>query len=202
MRMELESRGARILMTNHAPSIAFLSEFCRPLASIWLDMQTVSEANIASHAHWKERHARAKSQINHTIFSMRAKLREWEHVRLPLHIVLERHSTTARELDDDNLAASIKHVRDGVADALGLYLPAGKGPRRMSKKSNAHFDDNDRLRWSYRAVNCASKEGVAIRIYKQGEMGCAIAELIAARGADAFLALVAQHSAELDKVLP
>lgn len=189
-------------MNHRTQSTAFLGEFCRPSASVWLDMETVSEANIASHAHWKERHARAKSQINHTILSMRAKLREWEHVLLPLHIVLERHSTTARELDDDNLVASIKHVRDGVTDALGLYLPAGKGPRRMSKKANAHFDDNDRLRWSYRLVNRASKEGVAVRIYQHGEMAKAIATFIAAHGADAFVALVAKHSAELDKVLP
>lgn len=49
--------------------------------------------------------------------------------RSPVRVRLTR--LAPRLLDDDNLQAALKHVRDGVADALGLH------------------DDDPRLHWSY-----------------------------------------------------
>lgn len=93
------------------------------MIALTIPLRTVSEANRASSEHWRVRHKRAKSQretaraftliqVGHlgTIY------RKWPAVTLT--VTLTRISP--RVLDDDNLASSQKHVRDGVADALGI----------------------------------------------------------------------------------
>jgi len=66
----------------------------------------------------------------------------------PWNIVVERIGRN--DLDDDNLAASAKHIRDGVADALGI-------------------DDGDQAsaRWSYRQSR--GPFGARVRFEPRGE---------------------------------
>jgi hypothetical protein len=55
-----------------------------------------------------------------------------------------------RDMDDDNLAASLKPLRDAIADWLGV-------------------DDGDKsLRWECGQVRTYSEEGVSVRIVKEG----------------------------------
>lgn len=83
-----------------------------------LPVRTVSEANRASHEHWRMRHKRAKHQ---------RRTAAWV-TRVPAHGLLDRGvcltvnltRIAPRALDDDNLASAMKAVRDGVADALGI----------------------------------------------------------------------------------
>jgi hypothetical protein len=101
-------------------------------------VKTVSEANRASHEHWSKRHARAKSHriAAHDISAIKFMM-YWRATggflvregfkRFEIHMT--RHAPGT--LDSDNLAGSMKHVRDGIADALGI-------------------DDGDaRLEWTY-----------------------------------------------------
>lgn len=85
-----------------------------------IPVRTVSEAN--SHQHWRERQRRAKAQRKHAeLVSLRAKHHLGVHkpeFDPPCTVTMTRISP--RELDDDNLAGALKHVRDGIADALGI----------------------------------------------------------------------------------
>lgn len=180
----------------------------KPLLVRWLDVKTVSEANTASHGAWVDRHKRSKSQgatIISTLYAASVGCSAWAALRLPLHIVLERHSTASKPLDDDNLPASLKGAQDGVCDALGLYMAKGHGPRRMSNDplaKNKHFDDSDRLTWSYRQVIGAKKAGVAVRMYTPGAMADAIRGLLRDHGVNALMAWLETSEHELDRILP
>lgn len=55
-----------------------------------------------------------------------------------------------RELDDDNLTASLKHLRDAIADSLLPGLPAGR--------ADAFF------RWEYGQCETRGEEGVVVKI--------------------------------------
>lgn len=94
--------------------------------SMTIPLRTVSEAN--AHTHWRERQKRAKGQRDAAGLFV---LSEWQRRygrRLAgllavngigaLAVTLTR--IAPRALDSDNLAGSQKHVRDGVADALGI----------------------------------------------------------------------------------
>ena len=81
---------------------------------IVIPVRTVSEANRASHEHWRVRQQRAKTQRRAAGMLCLA-FRPFE---LPLTVTITR--VAPRALDDDNLASSQKHVRDGIADALGI----------------------------------------------------------------------------------
>lgn len=181
----------------------------KPLLEVWLAMKTVSESNLASHAHWRKRDQRSSAQINQVIASLyRISVHEraaWAALRLPMHVVLHRHSKATKPLDDDNLPASLKHVQDGVCDALGLYMPAGTGPRRMSEDplaKNKHFDDSDRLSWSYRQTTSAPREGVGVRFYAPGTMMDAMLVLAREQGVDALAQWMQANAGELDRILP
>lgn len=78
-----------------------------------LPIRTVSEAN--AHTHWRVRQSRAKLQRT------AARMLGANAVRgvvLPCIVTLTR--VAPGMLDSDNLAGSQKHVRDGLADALGI----------------------------------------------------------------------------------
>lgn len=79
-----------------------------------LPIALVSEAN--AHEHWRKRQKRAKSQRGLTTFWLRAYRRSPPQVPLVVTIV----RVAPREVDSDNLVGSAKHVRDGVADYLGV----------------------------------------------------------------------------------
>jgi hypothetical protein len=66
-----------------------------------------------------------------------------EGVKLPVDVTIVR--VAPRRLDDDNLAASAKSLRDGIADALGCK------------------DNDPRVSWAYAQAKGAPKE-YAVRI--------------------------------------
>jgi hypothetical protein len=81
----------------------------------------VSEAN--AHTHWRQRQKRAKEQRGIAAFKV-SRVLLLEKVKYgtsygpPSVVGLVR--IAPRALDDDNLQGALKHVRDGVADALGV----------------------------------------------------------------------------------
>lgn len=77
---------------------------------IILPIKTVSLAN--EHLHWRVRHKRAKEQRTAAALAFPA------GNQLPLTIRLTRRSPGT--LDDDNLPPSLKSIRDGIADKLGV----------------------------------------------------------------------------------
>lgn len=79
-------------------------------------LRTVSEAN--AHTHWRARQKRAKAQRGAAFAYLRRPTTPLRPVASALVVTLTR--IAPRALDDDNLAGSQKHVRDGVADALGI----------------------------------------------------------------------------------
>jgi hypothetical protein len=76
-----------------------------------LDIATVSEAN--AHEHWRKRQKRAKQQRGLAAMM----LAPWKP-KAPCVVTMTRISS--RLLDSDNIYGALKHVRDGVADALGI----------------------------------------------------------------------------------
>lgn len=84
-----------------------------------LPIQTVSEANQREHYMAKAR--RAKTQRMHTCLLLRHQLgRCVDALRDPPAIRITLTRLGVRKLDKDNLAGSLKHVQDGVADWLGI----------------------------------------------------------------------------------
>ncbi len=77
--------------------------------TVWLPVQTVSEAN--GRDHWRVKAKRVKSQR----FAARAMT---PVMSLPVVVKLTRLSRS--RLDDDNLRGALKAVRDGIADAFGV----------------------------------------------------------------------------------
>jgi hypothetical protein len=112
-------------------------------------MRLVSEAN--SHTHWRARQQRAKQQRMtacwHVIskrLSAAQRLRPVAWMRGPVRVTITR--IAPRSLDSDNLVGSAKHVRDGVADALGIN------------------DRDERVQWVVAQAKCASGYSVRIQI--------------------------------------
>ncbi len=87
--------------------------------TLTLAIRTVSEAN--AHEHWRLRQKRAKAQRSTAGVVVLAALREPGRPRVapPCTVTLTRLAPS-NGLDTDNLAGSQKHVRDGIADALGI----------------------------------------------------------------------------------
>lgn len=88
----------------------------RPLVSVTFEVFTVSEANEAEH--WSNRAKRTEIQKQATLAALAAQLGGTtgprllaQHGRLLVGLV----RLGAQALDDDNLAGSLKHVRDAVA---------------------------------------------------------------------------------------
>ena len=177
------------------------------LVTIELPVQTVSEANRASHESWRVRSTRAKSQNDAVVTHLRAALPAWQHLRLPLVVVLVRHSTGT--LDTDNLGAALKHVQDGVTDALGLYLPKGEGPRPhnqrapgLAKPKGTHFDDRDRLAWHYAQRKCAKgHERVDVRFYQPRSGARWVLSQLGETGPSVIEAWARTFAVELDALL-
>lgn len=78
------------------------------------DMHLVSLAN--QREGWRKSSRRAKEQRAKALVFAAHELHH-HPVQLPVRVHITRHGP--RKLDSDNLAISAKHVRDGVADALG-----------------------------------------------------------------------------------
>jgi len=78
-------------------------------------LRLVSEAN--AHEHWRHRAKRAEAQRAATLLLARTALARGRP-QLPLVVTITRLGPG--KLDSDNLTGSAKHVRDGVAQALGI----------------------------------------------------------------------------------
>lgn len=108
----------------------------------------VSEANRSGH--WAKHHARHRLQRSLVAQHCR---RNWDKARVveqaPLVVHLVRIG--GRRMDDDNLASAFKHVRDGVADFIGID------------------DGSDRVRYTYYQRKLSvrgEKPGIAIHLRK------------------------------------
>lgn len=82
--------------------------------TVCLPLRLVSELNDRSH--WSVKAKRAAEQRSVTRMRLAGE-RAWP-LSLPVLVTITRIGP--RALDGDNLQASAKHVRDGVADALGV----------------------------------------------------------------------------------
>lgn len=113
-------------------------------------LRTVSEAN--SHEHWRLRQQRAKQQRFAVGLQVKPKV---EGLVPPLNVLITR--VAPRQLDSDNLAASNKHVRDAVAECLGID------------------DGDERIAWLYSQRRAEQGEawtvagyGIEIAIWRTG----------------------------------
>lgn len=80
-----------------------------------IPIKTVTEGNAKEH--WRTKAARAKSQRGAARLFGSAQCGK-QDVALPCTVTLVRISPGT--LDDDNLPGSLKHIRDGIADWLGV----------------------------------------------------------------------------------
>ena len=95
----------------------------RGRVEVTLPLRTRSLTN--QREHWAKRHRRSKQERGVAALVLRAH----EVPGLPLEVELVR--VAPRRLDSDNLTSSLKAVRDGVADWLGVD------------------DGDERVRWTY-----------------------------------------------------
>ena len=119
---------------------------------VTLPIRVVNELN--DHSHWRGRQKRAKEQRGIVSESLRVRVRFVVAEPMPLIVTLTR--IAPRKFDSDGVVASLKHVRDGVADALGVN------------------DGDERIEWRYEQRRCdvagdpwggiCKGYGVAIRI--------------------------------------
>lgn len=79
-----------------------------------IPIRTVSETNARDH--WSERHRRRAKIRKVVAYWLSTKVKG---VRLPCLVRMIRVAAS-NGLDDDNLVAACKPVRDGIADALGV----------------------------------------------------------------------------------
>ena len=103
-------------------------------------LRLVNETNAREH--WAVRSNRAKEQRDTARLSVHGSTHIPAGRKYEIHIC----RVGPRKLDSDNLAASAKHVRDGIADALGV-----------------NDGDESRAIWHY--AQAPGKHGVYITIY-------------------------------------
>jgi len=84
------------------------------MKEVLLPVRTWSEPNVR--VHWAKRARRAKKQRE----AARLLVRVAHAPPPPGNITVRLTRIAPRQLDTDNLAAALKAVRDGVADALGM----------------------------------------------------------------------------------
>jgi hypothetical protein len=87
-----------------------------PLLVTTLDIKTVSEPNVTGRLRVKLK--RKKLQRGGTTARLLAVFGWWVGGSIPLVVTLTR--IAPRTLDSDNVHGALKHVRDGVADWLGV----------------------------------------------------------------------------------
>lgn len=120
--------------------------FCRalPAVTVTVPVRTVSEANVRDH--WRDRAKRTK------------RARRWAYAlapAVPLPAIVRLVRLSPGTLDDDNLRAALKAVRDGVADRL-----------------TGGNDRDPRVEWRYDQKTCKRGQfGVRIEIMPKGKEG-------------------------------
>jgi len=91
------------------------------MVRVLLPLRTWSEPNVR--VHWAKRARRVREQRSDARTLVRAALSHeaWKSLRSgEARIVVTLTRIGPRTLDSDNLAASLKAVRDGIADAIAL----------------------------------------------------------------------------------
>lgn len=83
--------------------------------TLWIPIRTVSITNVREH--WAVRHRRAKAQREAVRLIWQTVVKK-RRVELPCVVILTRIAPGL--LDSDNLPASMKSVRDEIADLLGV----------------------------------------------------------------------------------
>ena len=79
-------------------------------------LKLASELNM--HEQWRARHKRANAQRELIGLTCMSRLAPFRKTATPLVVTIERIAPSA--LDDDNLVGAGKHVRDAIAEVLGL----------------------------------------------------------------------------------
>ncbi len=97
------------------------------IISLVVPVRTLSEANVRGCEHWSTRHRRAKNQKQITLLLLQAKIDKKPSI--PFTCRLTRLS--ARKLDTDNLASSMKSIRDAISHWIGID------------------DRSEEIRWTY-----------------------------------------------------
>lgn len=129
-------------MNSTCDALAGIFGLKRIGVAVDLPIKTISELNGA-HGHWRTVASRRKKQ-------RRTAMLMCPPAALPCVVLLVRVS--AGTLDDDNLRAALKSVRDGVADRLGVA------------------DNSPLVRWEYGQGKCKRGEfGVRVEITTEGE---------------------------------
>ena len=83
-----------------------------------IPMRTWSEANLRGH--WAKRARRVRKQRQAARLLVRAACNRADTSLLSGQITITLTRIAPRRLDSDNLSSSLKAVRDGVADAVGI----------------------------------------------------------------------------------
>lgn len=137
-----EAQGCCAGQTSAATGVA------RAFAEFGVPVRLVSLLNMREH--WATKARRAKKQRNAARMCAMA-CNRFADIKSAIadgaQLVVTITRLAPRQLDDDNLAGSAKHVRDGIADALGI-------------------DDRDsRVRWRYgQAKGAPGRYSCAVRI--------------------------------------
>lgn len=121
------------------------------IGTITLPVRTVSESN--ARGHWSARAKRAREQRGATRLvcgAPLAKYRSGLRDGSVHHVFVRLVRVAPRQLDDDNLRAALKAIRDGVTDALGLAS-----------------DRDDRLTWTYYQRQQAKTYAVDITVWSE-----------------------------------
>ena len=85
---------------------------------ITLALRTKSEANLRENWHVKAKRVRMQRQV--TCIMVRQYRKDWRDNLPGTTYVLTLTRIAPRPLDSDNLARSLKAIRDGIADALKI----------------------------------------------------------------------------------
>lgn len=105
------------------------------LVIVTIPVKTVSEANSSDHWRVKYRRAQSQKELVRAMFQI---TETYGNITLPCTITLVRCGK--RTMDSDNLASSLKYIRDAVAEMIIV-------DRRNLKPGQA--DGDPRITWLY-----------------------------------------------------
>lgn len=125
--------------------IAEWEDAMRCLPGVFIPMRTVNETNVREH--WAQTRSRSRGQ--RAIVSAMV-LSHYGKFSLPATVVMTRYGP--QKMDGDNLRPALKHVQDGVQDAIGVD------------------DGDDRWDWQH-AQEIAPSFGVRIEVIERKAVG-------------------------------
>ena len=109
--------------------------------AVTLECRTFTESNAKEH--WRTRHQRGKRQRSHAFIALHNAAKH--KPSLPCVVTMTRVSSG--KMDSDNLVSAMKHIRDGIADWIGID------------------DGDDRIEWRCAQQKCQrGRHSVVIQI--------------------------------------